>query len=285
MLNNPFRHTPEGLDPNDTEFLKRFGGLEVDNNKDIPAQAKEAEIPADEAVGLGVTAEKREAFLNELVDIAPGFKIPRKEYEAVVEIFNRINEDVPNEKKIVIEDVVGNEKSGRKIQIEENHVIRLYLTFVPIESLDGIILPEGLQRLYLFNTQIQSLDGVKLPEGLQDLDLSVTQVESLDGVKLPEGLQDLNLSNTPIQSLVEVKLPKGLQILILESTPIQSLDGVVLPEGLRILYLTRTSIQSIDDVKFPELLKEVHLGDTPLFKNPQRMTELRAKYPNIVFEY
>ena len=263
MLNNPFRHTPEGLDPDDTEFLKRFGGLEVDTDKDIPAQAKEAEIPADEAFKLSITAGQREAYLNELVNIAPRFKIPRREHEAVVGIFRIINEDLPDRKNIVIENEVGNENSVNRIWVKENHVIRLNLS----------------------RTQIKSLDGVKLPGELLNLDLEYTPIQSLDGVKLPGGLQQLNLSFcNQLKSFNGVRLPERLQRLYLSGISIQYFDGITLPQGLQILGLSGTSIQSLDRIQLPEKMQVVYLYGTPLSRL-QKMLELNAKYPNIKFLY
>jgi len=219
MLDNPFRKQPEGLDPNDAEFLAKFGGKEEGGNTAKPTPKMEEEPSPDEALNLGVTAEQREAFLNELVDIAHRFRIPRREHEAVVELFKRINKELDDEKMIMIEDVTG-DRTVKMIQVKENHVICLNLTGTPIQSLDGITFPEGLKKLYLsYCDQLQSPDGITLPKGLISLDLRGTPVKSLYGVTLPQGLQTLNLSTTPIQSLSEVNLPEGLQI-DLNGTPL-----------------------------------------------------------------
>lgn len=139
---------------------------------------------------------------------------------------------------------------------------KLDLSYTDISSLHGIALPQNLQRLYLHSSRIKDLEGITLPQGLQTLDLSDTELTSISSVPLPQKLKLLNLSGTKLTSLEGITLPQGLQQLDLRSTNLLSLKGIELPQGLQRLELSHTKLTNLEGVELPQELKWLNLAHT-----------------------
>lgn len=202
-------------------------------------------------------------------------RIPRDEYEAIIEI----EELIGKEPAIVDRHSVMNDF---EVMIEKNRIVYLRIDQQGLKYIPKQVSKlKKLRELALFRNKIQKIEHVGSLSDLQVLWLSENQIQKIEGLENLKNLRSLGLFHNQIQKIEGLDNLYNLHRLNIYGNKIEKIEGLEHLQGLKEIILTYNKISVIEGLPPNLEALEIHGDKKKKFKIeelPENLQDFRVSY-------
>jgi Leucine-rich repeat (LRR) protein len=157
------------------------------------------------------------------------------------------------------------------LEVRYNGANTTLKTFEDVQklSLDGVTLPNGLQKFSLNRVTLLSIPAnLVWPASVESIDLSDNELTEVY-TNWPDRMTSLTLRRNRIRHITKLETISSLKELYLESNEIAEVPA--LPHTLQILELSRNPLRGTETHTWPATLTELHLSKTHQTRVPTNL--------------